>query len=145
MDRAGIVVSQMGDYSKVKLVRHTACGNCGACQLGDEQKDIMLIAKNVAKAKAGDLVEVTMATNSVLSAAFIMYMIPLAGLFIGLLLGNALFPGKDVYTALLGVVFMGMMFVIIKLNDKRFLKNEKYTAQILRVLQSEHEGLVPLN
>lgn len=145
MDRAGIVVSQMGDYSKVKLVRHTACGNCGACQLGDEQKDIMLIAKNVAKAKAGDLVEVTMATNSVLSAAFIMYIIPLAGLFVGLLLGNALFPGKDVYTALLGVIFMAMMFVIIKLNDKRFLKNEKYTAQILRVLQSEHEGLVPLN
>ncbi len=145
MDRAGIVVSEMGEYSKVKLVRHTACGNCGACQLGDEQKDIMMIAKNAVHAKKGDLVEVTMATNSVLSAAFIMYVIPLAGLFIGLLLGQMLFDGKDIMTAFLGLIFMGLTFVIIKLNDKRFLKNEKYTAQILTILQSEHDGLVPLS
>lgn len=145
MDRAGIVVSEMGEYSKVKLVRHTACGNCGACQLGDEQKDIMMIAKNAVHAKKGDLVEVTMATNSVLSAAFIMYVIPLAGLFIGLLLGQLLFDGKDIMTAFLGLIFMGLTYVIIKLNDKRFLKNEKYTAQILTILQSEHDGLVPLS
>ena len=145
MDRAGIVVSEMGEYSKVKLVRHTACGNCGACQLGDEQKDIMMIAKNAVHAKKGDLVEVSMATNSVLSAAFIMYVIPLAGLFIGLLLGQMLFAGKDIMTAFLGLIFMGLTFVIIKLNDKRFLKNEKYTAQILTILQSEHDGLVPLS
>ena len=145
MDRAGIVVSEMGEYSKVKLVRHTACGNCGACHLGDEQKDIMMIAKNAVHAKKGDLVEVSMATNSVLSAAFIMYVIPLAGLFIGLLLGQMLFAGKDIMTAFLGLIFMGLTFVIIKLNDKRFLKNEKYTAQILTILQSEHDGLVPLS
>ena len=145
MDRAGIVVSQMGDYSKVKLVRHTACGNCGACQLGDEQKDIMLVAKNSAGAKMGDLVEVTMATDSVLSAAFIMYVIPLAGLMIGLLIGQALFNGSDVYSALSGLVLMSLMFLVIKLNDKKFLKNDKYTAHILKVLQSEHEGMIPLN
>lgn len=145
MDRAGIVVSEMGEYSKVKLVRHTACGNCGACHLGDEQKDIMMIAKNAVHAKKGDLVEVSMATDGVLSAAFIMYVIPLAGLFIGLLLGQILFAGKDIMTAFLGLIFMGLTFVIIKLNDKRFLKNEKYTAQILTILQSEHDGLVPLS
>jgi len=145
MDRAGIVVSEMGEYSKVKLVRHTACGNCGACHLGDDQKDIMMIAKNAVHAKKGDLVEVSMATNSVLSAAFIMYVIPLAGLFIGLLLGQLIFAGEDIMTAFLGLFFMGLTFVIIKLNDKRFLKNEKYTAQILTILQSEHEGLVPLS
>ena len=144
MDRAGIIVSQMGEYSKVKLVRHTACGSCGACQLGDEQKDILLVAKNTVKAKNGDLVEVSMATNSVLSAAFIMYVIPLVGLFAGLLIGQMLFAGNDVLTALTGLAVMALAFVIIKLNDKRFLRNEKYTAQILKVLQSEHEGIIPL-
>ena len=145
MDRTGIIVKEMGNYSKVKLVRHTACGNCGACQLGDEQKDIMLVAKNSAGAKMGDLVEVTMATDSVLSAAFIMYVIPLAGLLIGLLIGQALFNGSDVYSALSGLVLMSLMFMMIKLNDKKFLNNYKYTAHILKVLQSEHEGMIPLN
>jgi len=121
MDRAGVIVSEMGEFSKVKLVRHTACGNCGACQLGDDQKDIMLIAKNTVHAKMGDLVEVSMATNSVL-----------------------IFPGKDVMTAFLGIGAMALSFVMIKLNDKRFLKNDKYVAHILTVLQSEHEGMVPL-
>ena len=144
MDRAGVIVSEMGEFSKVKLVRHTACGNCGACQLGDDQKDIMLIAKNTVHAKMGDLVEVSMATNSVLSAAFIMYIIPLGGLFIGLMLGQWLFPGKDVMTAFLGLGMMALSFVMIKLNDKRFLKNDKYVAHIMTVLQSEHEGMVPL-
>ena len=68
MDRTGIVVDQMGEFSKVKLLRHTACGNCGACQLGDDQKDIMLVARNSAKANVGDMVEVSMATGGVLSA-----------------------------------------------------------------------------
>jgi len=144
MDRAGIIVSQMGEYSKVKLVRHTACGSCGACQLGDEQKDILLVAKNTVNAKNGDLVEVSMATNSVLSAAFIMYVIPLVGLFVGLLTGQVFFAGNDVLTALMGLAVMALAFLIIKLNDKRFLKNEKYTAQVLKVLQSEHEGIIPL-
>ncbi|MDH8677128.1 SoxR reducing system RseC family protein [Fusibacter bizertensis] len=144
MDRAGIVVSQMGEYSRVKLVRHTACGNCGACQLGDDQKDIMLVAKNAVKAKDGDLVEVSMETGGVLSAAFIMYILPLVGLFIGLLVGQTFFKGSDVMTALLGLVFMAAIYLVIKMNDKRFLRNEKYTAKILKILQSEHDGMVPL-
>lgn len=144
MDRAGIVVDQMGEYSKVKLVRHTACGNCGACQLGDEQKDIMLIAKNTVCAQKGDMVEVSMATNSVLSAAFIMYVIPLAGLLIGLLIGQMLFKSSDILTAFIGIGVMAFTFFMIKLNEKKFLKNDKYTAQILRILQSEHEGIIPL-
>ncbi|GAB6108817.1 SoxR reducing system RseC family protein [Fusibacter bizertensis] len=145
MDRAGIVVNQMGEYSRVKLVRHTACGNCGACQLGDDQKDIMLIAKNAVKAKDGDLVEVSMETGGVLSAAFIMYILPLLGLFIGLLVGQVFFKGSDAMTAFLGLGFMAAIYVIIKLNDKRFLRNEKYTAKILKILQSEHDGMVPLS
>lgn len=145
MDRTGIVVDQMGEFSKVKLLRHTACGNCGACQLGDDQKDIMLVARNSAKANVGDMVEVSMATGGVLSAAFIMYVIPLFGLFLGLMLGQVLFAGNDGLIALMGVLLMAVAFFIIKLNDKKFLKNEKYTAQIQNILQSEHATMVPLS
>lgn len=145
MDRTGIVVDQMGAFSKVKLLRHTACGNCGACQLGDDQKDIMLVARNNVNANVGDMVEVSMATGGVLSAAFIMYVIPLVGLFVGLMLGQFLFSGNDGLVALVGVLIMALAFFIIKLNDKKFLKNEKYTAQILTILQSDHATMVPLS
>lgn len=147
MDRTGVVVGEMGAYSKVKLLRHTACGNCGACQLGDDQKDVHLVAKNDVHAHVGDMVEVAMATDSVLSAAFIMYVIPLIALFAGLATGYFLFqssPNSEMFSGLLGLVLMVMAFFVIKMNDKRFMKSEKYTAQIMKILQTEHEGIIPL-
>ncbi len=147
MDRTGVVVGEMGAYSKVKLLRHTACGNCGACQLGDDQKDVHLVAKNDVHAHVGDMVEVAMATDSVLSAAFIMYVIPLIALFAGLATGYFLFqssPNSEMFSGLLGLVFMVMAFLVIKKNDKHFMKSEKYTAQIMKILQTEHEGIIPL-
>ena len=147
MDRTGVVVGEMGAYSKVKLLRHTACGNCGACQLGDDQKDVHLVAKNDVHAHVGDMVEVAMATDSVLSAAFIMYVIPLIALFAGLAAGYFLFqssPNSEMFSGLLGLVLMVMAFFVIKMNDKHFMKSEKYTAQIMKILQTEHEGIIPL-
>jgi len=143
MDRTGIVVNEMGEFSKVKLVRHTACGSCGACHLGDDQKDIHLIAKNAVDAHIGDMVEVSMPTNSVLTAAFIVYMIPLLAMFVGILVGQLTFPaaGKDVLSAVLGIVLMAITFVVIRLYDKRLLKSEKYTAHILSIVQKRQDDL----
>ena len=144
MDRNGIVIEEMGSYLKLRLMRHTACGSCGACHLGDEQKDITLIAKNDVNAHKGDLVEVEMATNGVLSAAFIMYVIPLFGLLTGLLAGNSLSGGNDLITAISGLAVMSLTFLMIKLNDKKFLKNDKYIAHVIRIIQKDCENMIPL-
>lgn len=147
MDRTGVIIEEMGQFSKVKLLRHTACGNCGACQVGDDSKDVHLVAKNSVNAHTGDMVEVSMNTDSVLSAAFIMYVIPLAALFAGLAIGHFVFSSFDngeLMSGGLGFALMVMTFWIIKLNDKHFMKSDKYTAQILRVIQTDHDTIVPL-
>lgn len=149
MNRTGIIVKDMGKYSKVKLMRHTACGNCGACQLGDDQKDIHLIAMNDVHGEEGDLVEVTMGTDSVLSAAFIMYIIPLAALLIGVFLGQPIFKtlgfsNIEIPSALLGLVLMVGTFLVIKMNDQKFLQSQKYTAHIEVILQKSHKEMQPL-
>ncbi len=148
MERTGVVVSDMGQFSKIKLLRHTACGNCGACQLGDDSKDIHLIAQNKLGAHVGDMVEVAMASKGVLSAAFIMYVLPLAGLFIGLTIGYVLFGTHamgEVFTALLGFALMAAVFIVIKRNNQRFLNDDKYTAKITQVVQHAHDDLIPLS
>jgi sigma-E factor negative regulatory protein RseC len=147
MDRTGVIIEEMGQFSKVKLLRHTACGNCGACQVGDDSKDVHLMAKNNVNAHMGDMVEVSMNTDSVLSAAFIMYVIPLVALFAGLAIGHFLFSQSvngELMSGGLGLVLMVLAFWIIKLNDKRFMKSDKYTAQILRIIQTDHDTIVPL-
>ncbi len=149
MDRTGIVIEIDGQYSKIKLLRHTACGSCGACHLGDDQKDIKMVAKNDAGASVGDTVEVTMATDGVLGAAFIMYMIPLAALFIGFLVGDPLFSAlsfgnPEVSSAILGIGLMAITFLIIKVNDKKFLESDKYTAHVTHIVTHNESRFEPL-
>ncbi|MBF4693736.1 SoxR reducing system RseC family protein [Fusibacter ferrireducens] len=149
MNRTGIIVKEMGQYSKVKLMRHTACGNCGACHLGDDQKDVHLIALNDVHGEEGDLVEVVMGTDSVLKAAFIMYIIPLAALLIGVFLGQPIFgmmnlSNIEVPSALLGLVLMVGTYLVIKKNDQKFLKSKKYTAHIEMIVQKHHKEMQPL-
>jgi len=150
MERTGIVVSFDRGLSKIKLVRHTACGSCGACQLGDDSKDIHMLASNDLQAEIGDIVEVSMPTNSVLSAAFIMYVIPLFGLFLGVFTGPLIMNlmniniGSDLGSVIFGLLFMMLMFFIIKLNDNRFLQNEKYTAHISTIIQKSKDTVNPL-
>ncbi len=144
MERTGVIVSEADGLSKVKLLRHTACGNCGACQLGDDQKDVHLMAQNPLKACVGDMVEVSMPSNGVLSAAFIMYVIPLIGLFIGMVLGTVLFDGKEWAAGLFGLLVMVAAFVIIKISEKKFLRNDKYTAVIQSIVQKSHDGITLL-
>ncbi|MBM7561610.1 SoxR reducing system RseC family protein [Fusibacter tunisiensis] len=147
MDRTGVVIEELGQFSKVKLLRHTACGNCGACQVGDDSKDVHLMAKNSVNAHIGDMVEVSMNTDSVLSAAFIMYVIPLVALFAGLGIGHVLFKtlvNGELYSGIFGLAVMVLAFVVIKMNDKHFMKSDKYTAQILKIIQTENDTIVPL-
>lgn len=146
MNRTGIIIEEQGRFARVKLLRHTACGNCGACHLGDEQKDVFLTAKNDIGGLTGDMVEVSMQTGGVLSAAFIMYMIPLALFFVGLGLGNLTFKTMGIanheqLAAILGIFFMGLTFWGIKLNDKKFLSNEKYTANIDSIVKRKSDDL----
>ncbi len=149
MNRTGIIVKEMGQYSKVKLMRHTACGNCGACHLGDDQKDVHLIALNDVHGKEGDLVEVTMGTDSVLRAAFIMYIIPLAALLVGVFMGQPIFEmmglkNVEVPSALLGLLLMVGIYLVIKKNDRKFLQSRKYTAHIEMIVQKHHNEIQPL-
>ncbi|MBS7527740.1 SoxR reducing system RseC family protein [Fusibacter paucivorans] len=150
MDRTGVIVSVDKEFSKIKLLRHTACGSCGACHLGDEQKDVMLVAKNDVHAEVGDMVEVSMGTSSVLSAAFIMYMIPLMSLFLGLVAGLGILNGiqysgnVEMASAVIGLLFMAGAFLVIRLNDKRFLKSDKYTAHVEAIIQKSNDSLYPL-
>ncbi|MGX8795562.1 SoxR reducing system RseC family protein [Fusibacter sp. JL298sf-3] len=146
MERMGMIIESKGAVAKIKLMRHTACGSCGACQLGDDQKDILLTAKNEVSAEIGDVVEVGMPTAGILSAAFIMYVIPLIGLFLGLGIGTLVFKSGDteVYAGLLGLGIMALAFLVIKLNEKRILKSDKYTAHILSIVQKHHDDLITL-
>ncbi len=145
MNRNGIVTELRGDRAAVRLLKHTACGDCGACHLGDDSKHITIECANDAGAKIGELVEIDLESPNVLGAAFIMYMIPLAALLIGvvgtsvvfnLLVGAGVLPSaayKEIAGSFVGVVLMALSYFIIKGKEDKFSDSQKYLSRITKV------------
>lgn len=135
MDQIGKIVELIDESTaKILMTKHTDCGKCGACDLGKDM-DMMTIAQNDVNAKVGDMVQVSMETKNILSAAFIMYVIPLIALLTGIILGSKLFSGdkSEVMALFFGFLLLAITYFLIKLNEKRYTK--KYKAVITKIIK----------
>ncbi len=142
MNRQGKVIALEGDLARVQLIRHEACDHCNACELGQEEstKVIEVEALNTLGAETGALVEIDMADQNVLMAAFIAYTIPLIVLITTLVVSTTLlkftsFAGQaEVISAILSIVTTAITYVVIKKNDHRFKKSGNYLASIVKIV-----------
>ncbi len=139
MNRTGIVIERLKDKAVVELLKHTACGDCGACHLGDENKHITITCDNKLGANIGEKVEVELSFSEVLSAAFIMYTIPLFALLVGVFggyFGYSYFvspQGSEVMATLVGFVLMAISYLLINKQDQNFSKDSKYLSKIVQI------------
>ncbi len=140
MNRQGKVIKIDKNKALVKLMKHSACGDCGACHLGEENMDITIEAINDLGANIGDKVEVNMAAPNVLRAAFIGYGIPLISLILGILLGKIFldtigFGGNiELFSFLIGIIFLAITYLVIRINEDNFKKSEKYVSKIINII-----------
>ncbi len=141
MKRQGKVIGINNDRARVSLRKHSACGDCGACQIGEENMNMEIDAINTAMAKVGDDVEIDMASPNVLTAAFLAYGLPLISLIIGILISNKIFTllglgGKniEIYSLLCGILLMLISYGYIRLNEEKIKNNSDFVSKITRIL-----------
>ena len=140
MNSNGIVIELMGDRAKVKLQKHSICGDCGACQHGHENMEIVVEALNEAHASEGDYVTIDLETSNVMEAAFIVYVIPLVMALISIFLTKTVMEMAgmmnrvELIAALMGFVTMGVTYYFIKRNETRFHRSKKYLSTITEVV-----------
>ncbi len=135
MEQIGKIIEIIDNNTvKVNIQKHTSCKNCGACHIGTNP-DIAIIADNQANAGIGNIVEVSMQTQSVLSAAFIMYVIPLFILVVSIAIGTKFFRNEngEVYSILMGLFFLALSYYVIRQNEKKF--RQKYKAVITKIIE----------
>ncbi|QEK12079.1 SoxR reducing system RseC family protein [Crassaminicella thermophila] len=126
--------------AKVLMRKHAACGECGACQHGDENMNLNIIAVNEINAEVGDIVEVNMETQNVLGAAFIVYVIPLFAMILGIGIGSYLFKkmgvtvNLEIYAICLGFVLTAIAYLAIKSREGSFKKDKRYMPVISKIL-----------
>lgn len=145
MKQCGVVTLVNDKTAKVLIQRHSSCGSCNACKMGQEDAKIEVEAINDAKAKVGEWVEVDMEGQNVLTAAFIVYVIPLIALVIGILSATTLLPtlgaseNLELYSAIIGFVLMFASFMGIRRKESFLKNNRKFTPVIIEIIEGQEK------
>lgn len=139
----GVVLYAKGKTARVKTTKSEACESCSAkssCHSLGGGKDMEVEALNPAGAKPGDQVMIGFETASLYKATFLMYVFPILALLGGAFLGAALAPamglGESAAAALVGFIFFGIAFVVVRLTATRLSAKTSYRPKIIRIIST---------
>ena len=115
------------NMATVVHVRQSACsGDCHQCSgCGAAQETLVLLAKNPIGAASGDLVTMEAKTGPVLTAAVVLYVLPLILFFLGYFLGQV-FLGRGGLVGCLAFV-LAIFLCVLYDRDMGKKKENEYT------------------
>ncbi|MDR2649685.1 MAG: SoxR reducing system RseC family protein [Clostridiales bacterium] len=130
MEQGRVIEILPDNYAKICMERAETCANCGACALPGE--NMTVIAHNPEGARIADMVNLTLESRYFLSAAFILYGLPLLALLTGAGVGYyaaealALSEISPIIGLMTGIALTGLTYFLIKVFDNR-IKKSLYT------------------
>ncbi|WP_051412165.1 SoxR reducing system RseC family protein [Halonatronum saccharophilum] len=119
-----------GEKAEVLIRKHSACGDCGGCE-GIKDRD--MIVDNPLRAKVGNQVYLELAEKNILTAAVLIYLLPIVGLIAGYLIGEALGVDSEGLKAFMGFVLFFLSFLIARLYGRS--REEDYEFQMIEVIE----------
>ncbi len=127
IEEDAVVTIVEGARVAVEKERRSACSNCQqTCASGVTgrlfgSKTVRLWASSTWELKPGDRVVIGLREDALVQGAFMVYLLPLFGLFVGALLGNAIAAqtavvSADSFSAVGGLLGMGICLAGVKLS-----------------------------
>lgn len=142
----GRVIEVSGTMAKVIITRHSSCESCGACGIG-AKPEIDFMLKNNIGAQVGDRVVIEIRSNALFKAAFLVYIIPLAALIAGFLLGQRIGALKGLAPSqaeLIGIgsgfLFLVLAFIGLWRLDRRRFFGSDLQPQLVAVVDSDESS-----
>lgn len=146
MKEIGRVIKVEDDQATVIIQRGTACGQCGACQVGRERLEMIMTADNNAGAQVGDEVEIDLENVNFLTAVALAYGFPLLALIIGIVGGycGMLALGlsdksAQVFGFLIGIAALASSYAVIKYKEKSISKIKKFKPVIVGIRAKDNK------
>lgn len=135
MERTGEVKAVEGEWLEIEFCRPADCEKCNACHGGSKVMNLRIRGK----AKVGDKAVVYLPPSAVTKASLIAYAIPAAGLLLGILLGDRLYPTENsLGGAIGGLLGVAIPALILWLTERRRSSDPRYTPQLVRVIPAEN-------
>lgn len=136
MERLGEVTAVDGKWLEITFCRPSDCEKCHACMGGEKTMTLRLEGK----AQVGDKALVTMPDSTITQGALLAYALPLAGMLIGMLAGDALLPLDGALGAIIGaVVGLALPLIYLVATEKKRRSNPKWNPQLKRILHMGEE------
>ncbi len=118
----GVVTDKNGNILEVTLAENEYCEDCSAkifCKPKSDKKKSVMVRDTIG-CEIGDTVHFSLKGSSLFFVSFKFYGIPLVLIVAGILLGNYLFKGNELYSILLSlstvVVYFVVMFFVLRLG-----------------------------
>ncbi|SDZ16346.1 positive regulator of sigma(E), RseC/MucC [Proteiniborus ethanoligenes] len=140
MEQIGFVINTKNDMARVVVNRVSACGgSCSSCGSSCNTNGVELEIKNTLGAKPGDYVELRASASQILKTAFIVYLFPLLAMIAGIAGGITVFKSKgyenyETYGFVVGLVFLGLSYVVLKIIDAKVRKNNKEIIEMISII-----------
>ena len=141
MEERAVVIDASQGYVWLEIQRQSACGGCqastgcGAAALTKVWggKPIRVRALSNLSVQPGDEVIVGLADGVLLRGAILVYLLPLALLFAGAMLGQAAFAAAgEELVALSSILGLGFGFLAVRSLSQRLSNDARYQPVILR-------------
>lgn len=152
IEAQGIVAEVGAGYIWLDIQRQSACGSCHAsagCGTAALAKvwggrSTRVRAVSELALQAGDAVIVGLADGVLLRGALLAYLLPIALLLAGALLGESAFAGAgEEPVVLLGALGLGLGFLVVRIRSRRLRNDPHYQPVVLRrVLPAAVPGCV---
>lgn len=124
----GVVSKVERNLAWVEFAPSSECVKCGACHAAASGK-MILEAENPIEAKVGDWVEVEVSSATKVFFPLLVFGIPILFLIIGISLGSLI---SERMRIMLGVIFLIIGFLSLKLVDQYVAKAKKFRSRIVR-------------
>lgn len=134
----GRVVKVERGIAVIEIEKKSACAQCHAgCACNIETGEVIVEANDPIGVSVNQQVEVTIPLDSALKASFVVYVIPLCGLLLGMLIGWGIGQRvgvENIFEIIGGFGCLGLSFLFVHYYNNYFKKQAKNQPIITRVL-----------
>lgn len=140
----GIVIKaglKGGNIALVKTIQPSGCEACSAraqCNPDAKGKEREVEAVNLVDAREGDLIQISMDTQALLQATFLLYIFPivcmLIGAFAGHIIGTGMGTAPSILSLTAGLTCFGAAMYIVRRRAGHMALKLKYQPKITRIL-----------
>ena len=140
MEQVGYIRKIVDDKAEVEVKRISSCGGgCSSCGGSCNVPSITVVIRNPINAEVGDYVEIKAKSKNIIKYALIVYMIPFTMLILGIILGMNLLQSMnisdyEIYSFIIGLIFLGISFLIVRKIDKSIKNKNQNTMEMIRII-----------